>query len=388
MGAWERFEVPSGAGAFGRMANLQQVLAQVREKILRYRGSSIGEQNTKATLVEPVLRALGWNVEDLEEVSREYKRRNADNPVDYALLVLRTPRLFVETKGLGENLDDRRWASQIMGYAAVAGVEWVVLTDGDEYRIYNSHATVPVEEKLFRAVQITEDQPRVEETLWLLSRERIKEDWIDTLWKAHFVDRKIQATIEGLFNGEPDPSLIRLISRRSPTLSLAEIKAGLSRLRISLDFPFEPVPLSKVGSAGGGRASQERKPLGDKVPQDSAAHGEGTPWRDVSVKDLIHGGFIKPPVKLEKTYLGRTVSARIEPDGRVTCLGVSYNSVSIAAAMARASVSAAPPGRKYPQTNGWIFWRFRDEDGQVKPLDVLRQRYLQANASPALDRRA
>ena len=37
-----------------------------------------------------------------------------------------------------------------MGYASVAGVEWVVLTDGNEYRIYNSHATVPVEEKLLK----------------------------------------------------------------------------------------------------------------------------------------------------------------------------------------------------------------------------------------------
>ena len=38
-----------------------------------------------------------------------------------------------------------------MGYAIVAGVEWVVLTDGNEYRIYNTHAPVPVAEKLFHS---------------------------------------------------------------------------------------------------------------------------------------------------------------------------------------------------------------------------------------------
>lgn len=71
-------------------------------------------------------------------------------------MVLREPRLFIEAKSLGENLDVRRWANQIMGYASVAGVEWVVLTNGDEYRIYNSHAAVPVDEKLFRVVRVSD----------------------------------------------------------------------------------------------------------------------------------------------------------------------------------------------------------------------------------------
>src|SRR4051794_4604676 len=115
------------------MPVLQEVLAQVRERITRYRGSApINEQNTKAALIDPVLRALGWDIEDVDEVHREYKVKSADNPVDYALLVLRTPRLFIEAKALGDNLNDRRWASQIMGYATVAGVEWVALTNGDE----------------------------------------------------------------------------------------------------------------------------------------------------------------------------------------------------------------------------------------------------------------
>jgi predicted type IV restriction endonuclease len=87
-------------------------------------------------LAYPVLRALGWDVGNLEEVQQEYKRRPRDKPVDYALLLLRTPRLFVEAKSLGQNLSDRRWANQIMGYATVAGVEWVVITNG-------SAATIP-----------------------------------------------------------------------------------------------------------------------------------------------------------------------------------------------------------------------------------------------------
>ena len=119
------------------MGELAQALDAVRKKIRRYQGKELNEQNTKTALVHPILRALGWDVGDLDEVQQEYKRRPRDKPVDYALLLLRAPRLFVEAKALGQNLNDRRWANQIMGYATVAGVEWVVLTNGDEYQIYN-----------------------------------------------------------------------------------------------------------------------------------------------------------------------------------------------------------------------------------------------------------
>jgi len=106
--------VASGRAARAKAAPLvtalETILTQVRERIVRYRDSPIGEQDTKAALIDPVLRALGWDVEDLEEVQREYRLKSTDNPVDYALSILRTPRLFVEAKALGGNLNDRRWA--------------------------------------------------------------------------------------------------------------------------------------------------------------------------------------------------------------------------------------------------------------------------------------
>jgi hypothetical protein len=124
------------------MENLEAAIATARDRIARYRGQAIGESNTKSVLIEPILRALGWDVEDLDEVRREHRRKPSDNPVDYALFLVREPRLFVEAKALREKLDDDRWAKQIMGYAGVTGVKWVVRTNGNEYRIYNSHASL------------------------------------------------------------------------------------------------------------------------------------------------------------------------------------------------------------------------------------------------------
>ena len=67
-----------------------------------------------------------------------------------------------------------------MGYAAVTGVEWVVLTNGDEYRVYNAHAPVPIEEKLFRSVRVSDDGLRAADTLALLSKARMRENLIAT----------------------------------------------------------------------------------------------------------------------------------------------------------------------------------------------------------------
>lgn len=83
------------------LVDLDGALAAVRERIGIYQRQGIGEQDTKAALIVPILRALGWDVEDLEDVKLEYRRRPSDNPVDYALILLRTPRLFIEAKALG-----------------------------------------------------------------------------------------------------------------------------------------------------------------------------------------------------------------------------------------------------------------------------------------------
>src|SRR6185503_1994408 len=112
------------------MSQLTEAILSVRTKIQRQGSKNLNEQATKATLIQPILRALGWDVEDLEDIQLEYKRKPGNKPVDYALMLLRAPCAFVEAKGLGENLDDPRWANQFLGYAVVAGVEWVVLTNG------------------------------------------------------------------------------------------------------------------------------------------------------------------------------------------------------------------------------------------------------------------
>ncbi|MCI0633581.1 MAG: type I restriction enzyme HsdR N-terminal domain-containing protein [Actinobacteria bacterium] len=330
----------------------------IRGRLTSYAGHSIGEQNTKVGLIGPLLRALGWDIEDLREVHLEYKRRPGDKPVDYALLINATPRLFVEAKSLGENLEDRKWANQIMGYATVAGVRWVVLTNGDEYRLYNSHASVPVEEKLFRTVRASDPGSAPEETLALLSKENIAQ--LEALWQEDFVDRQVEAALNGLFQPEPDAALVRLLRRRLPSeISPRDIRFALGRIRRTGTALQSS---TRVGSSETPSAPAER-PAG-------RAFGEGTPWSGITLGDVLSAGLIRPPTELFRRYKGNELRARIEADGRVSFGDQVYGSLSVAGMIARRTIIGQD---RRAQTNGWTFWRFRGSDGTLHLMDELRQ---------------
>jgi len=357
------------------MSTFSETLKDIQNKIARYQGKEMNEQNTKTALIHPILRALGWDVGDLEEVQQEYRRRPRDKPVDYALLLLRTPRLFVEAKALGENLNDRRWANQIMGYATVAGVEWVVLTNGDEYQIYNACAAVPVEEKLFRTVRITDNDSPVEETLGLLSKEQISENQIEVLWKAQFVDRQVRSALDSLFAAEPDASLVRLVKKRVNDLSTRDIRASLARVQVRFDFPVELEP-QEVSTTGAKKADIPTK----RRPAKSGSKG-GFPdttrkFLDLGVKMnevaavLIREGFLRAPLALTAEYRAQTLEARLLPDGKVTFKGRTYKSPSGAGANAKSAVAGHPV-----PTDGWQFWHYRNQTGDLVPLDAARQEF-------------
>jgi Restriction Enzyme Adenine Methylase Associated/Type I restriction enzyme R protein N terminus (HSDR_N) len=341
---------------------LAEVLVKVRNRIDSLAGEPFGEQNTKMGLIAPILRALGWDTEDFRQVHLEYRPMSADNPVDYALMLNGQPRMFVEAKGLGQNLEDRKWAGQIMGYAGVAGVKWVVLTNGDEYRVYNSHADVPVEKKMFRKVRVSDPTTNPEETLALLSKENVAE--LQALWQEEFVDRQVKDAIDRLFEPEPHPGLVRLLRSALPDLKPREISAAISRVHsasppqtVAQTTPIEPKPAKE---------------------QAARAHGAGTPWGTVTLGDIISSGSLRPPVDLFRKYKGHDLTARIERDGRVSFGGHLYGSLSVAAQMARRTVIGED---QRAQTNGWTFWKYRDEGGELHELDVLRHRLWESKAS-------
>ena len=47
---------------------LEETIQIVVGKIRKFQDRNLGEQNTKASLIEPILEALGWDVRDPDDV--------------------------------------------------------------------------------------------------------------------------------------------------------------------------------------------------------------------------------------------------------------------------------------------------------------------------------
>jgi predicted type IV restriction endonuclease len=363
------------------LAKLESAIPVVRERIAKYRGSKrFNEQNTKASLILPVLEALGWNPNDPEDVQWEYKPKPRYNPVDFALLLKRTPCLFLEAKALGESLADYKLVKQILSYASMAGVQWVALSNGDEYRIYNANALVPAEEKLFRTISISsEATANVLSTLSLLSKVNLQDKKIATLWESHFVDRQVKAALEELLNpDEPAKSLVRAIKKLSDgKLRESDIRASLKRSQLQIDFPEEPETEVQLEKRPQVRRRRQTKAVVRKEDVKAKAR--------VSLRALITEGLLKPPVEIFSHYRKRDLRATIKADGSIAFGGERYTSLSTAGGMARKPLHTGDlKGRPYPQTNGWTFWRVRDpETGEPVEIDSLRDRFLERKKSEA-----
>jgi predicted type IV restriction endonuclease len=96
------------------------------------------EAKTNASLVQPFLTALGYDVTNPDDVSPEHHADFSDkyqNKVDYAILHNGAPVIALETKRVGGSKKDD--IGQLRSYFnACQSVKLGILTDGLEYRFY------------------------------------------------------------------------------------------------------------------------------------------------------------------------------------------------------------------------------------------------------------
>lgn len=354
------------------MDNLVEAVHQAEKWLDRYepQGHRIGEENTKAGLIEPILAALGWDVRDPDEVHREYRRLPTDNPVDYALLILRVPRLLVEAKGIGERLDDPRWANQTVAYATAAGVEWVVITNGAEWRIYNSHAPVPLEQKLFRAFKLRDDMDEAVAVLELLSKTNMNDNRIQELWKAYFVDQQVHEALVDLFSGgEPAKELVAAVRARTKNLDLKDLRTSLTRVRARFEFPALRDLAAPSGAGTPSVVSETAGSARAAAPQRVTAAEQA-----VKLADLISRGLLSAGATLMCQREGRELTGTLLADGSIEVAGATYRTPSAAGAAAKMAMAGGPLPDSVKATDGWGFWQTKDSTGAVVTLKDLRRR--------------
>jgi len=245
-----------------------------------------------------------------------------------------------------------------------------VLTNGDEYRIYKAHEDVPVEDKLLRSVRVTELSPDLEATLLLLSKDELKTNRLEALWRANFVDRQVRAALARFFSRDEDMVLVNHVLRLTKHLSADEVRSSIRRCKVNLEFPVTPDEM--LASAAGRPRARRRR--GRRPSSTNATH-------DVTVLDLVESGLLQPPVQLQCKYKGRDLVASIDADGAEEFGGTKHQSLSLAAGAARASVIGLRPKGRSPPTNGWTFWKYLSADGTMRPMDEARRAFVEGGRS-------
>lgn len=214
---------------------LRNCIISLRSTISNQQGALRGEQNAKAALIEPILDALGWNTRNPTEVCREFRAHKSDNPVDYALRLPDSsiPWLVVEAKGLGGDLDERRWLGQVLSYAVMASPKWCVLTNGDEWRVYNPRATAdsPDQRLLLRFCLSKDDPDASAQWLALLTRDSAAGDQLERLWQTETVRKTLLRLV-----ANKDKGLCSLISKQTEVLKAKAVAELLDSLLVRADL--------------------------------------------------------------------------------------------------------------------------------------------------------
>ena len=235
----------------------------LRMKLDKHRKDDLKEYPTRTIFLDPLLQALSWDVRDPDEVELEYPTIDGKS-VDYAPKINRKPVLFIEAKPLNDPLTDVRSITQIVGYAANAGVEWCILTNGVTYKVYRSTERAEAPDKLLFEISLDPKETegmtiqQVAEQFARFSRDAMAKGLLDEIGEQIFTTGKIRRALDKLFM-EPPNTLIRLIRSaiEDDTIKLTQVKKALKRLwaqtseiKIPSTFGVEPVPPERTKEKG------------------------------------------------------------------------------------------------------------------------------------------
>ena len=115
------------------------------------------EYQTRYALIDPILRSLGWDLSNIEQVEVEYE--TDWGRVDYALLKSSDgpPSVIVEAKSLWKSLGSASVQRQVLSYSEGTKQGCAVLTNGDVWMIYDLKRRGRFQNKLIFEIELTEE---------------------------------------------------------------------------------------------------------------------------------------------------------------------------------------------------------------------------------------
>jgi len=132
------------------------LIKKLKDKINKYRNEFSGNEFlVRYSLIDPFLRALGWDTEDPDQVIPEYS--TPAGRADYALMLKgkKSPIAFVGAKKLGKPED----LQQHVSYCVGEGVKFFIATDGDHWELYDAFKQEKIRNKKIVDWNISKDEP-------------------------------------------------------------------------------------------------------------------------------------------------------------------------------------------------------------------------------------
>jgi predicted type IV restriction endonuclease len=148
-----------------------------------------------------------FGFDEFSELTTEYSVKGEF--ADYGIRIDRDLVAFVEVKRVATKLGAKH-LRQAQMYAVNEGVEWVILTNGADWRVYHLSAGLPVEIDLALDVSLVGEEPlgKKVDQLFYLTREALKRHQLDEVWKA-----KRATSPKSLANVITSPPVVEAVRR-------------------------------------------------------------------------------------------------------------------------------------------------------------------------------
>lgn len=136
------------------------------------------EANTRKDFIIPLFEALGWDVRN-ESINNEVieEEKSITGRVDYSFKLDGITQFLLEAKAFPEDLEKDQWAAQAIEYGWNKGISWVVLTDFEGLKVFNSEWKTK-DHRACLDLKYTDYIAKFDR-LWLLSRESFQANELD-----------------------------------------------------------------------------------------------------------------------------------------------------------------------------------------------------------------
>ncbi len=222
-----------------------ELVAKFENGLDSYTSPKFNETQTRREFIDPLFRALGWDIDNSEGVADAYKDvvhedaikvAGATKAPDYCFRVGGTRKFFLEAKKPSIDIkDDPEPAYQLRRYAWSAKLPLSILTDFQELAVYDCRARPGKNDKpsVHRVAYFTyqEYETRWEEIAGIFSR--------DAVWKGNFDKfaqskkaKKGTAGVDDVFLEEIESwrsELARNLALRNPRLTQRELNYAVQQ---------------------------------------------------------------------------------------------------------------------------------------------------------------